>query len=253
MTTAGLQSEPPLPPLPLKALPDRIDTAVIGGGIAGCAVAFELARRGVEVAVLEAGDLAAMASGANSGSLHAQIPMEPFLLEGEAWVRGFASTTRLLAASIELWRGLEALLRADTAPGPPGAYALQAAIAACHARARRGEDTDWQAIATLYDLLAQVAPSPVVTLNRAVAVGMAFGAAAGLELVDALSDEPALAGYHLLPCVRGDLLARLERHDEARDEFERAAAMTRNGRERALLLARAAVCDAPRTTGPMRD
>ncbi|MCB1955506.1 MAG: RNA polymerase sigma factor [Rhodocyclaceae bacterium] len=150
-------------------------------------------------------------------------------------------------------RGLEALLRADTAPGPPGAYALQAAIAACHARARRGEDTDWQAIATLYDLLAQVAPSPVVTLNRAVAVGMAFGAAAGLELVDALSDEPALAGYHLLPCVRGDLLARLERHDEARDEFERAAAMTRNGRERALLLARAAVCDAPRTTGPMRD
>ncbi len=106
MTPLVLQSEPPLP----EALPERIDTAIIGGGISGCAVAFELARRGIEVAVLEAGDLAAMASGANSGSLHAQIPMGPFIEAGEAWVRGFASTTRLLAASIELWRDLEALL-----------------------------------------------------------------------------------------------------------------------------------------------
>jgi glycine/D-amino acid oxidase-like deaminating enzyme len=137
MTTAGLQSEPPLPPLPLKALPDRIDTAVIGGGIAGCAVAFELARRGVEVAVLEAGDLAAMASGANSGSLHAQIPMEPFLLEGEAWVRGFASTTRLLAASIELWRGLEALLETPLEVSLKGGLLVAGSEAQLAAMARK--------------------------------------------------------------------------------------------------------------------
>jgi predicted RNA polymerase sigma factor len=117
---------------------------------------------------------------------------------------------------------------------------LQAAIAACHARARTGEETDWARIAALYDALAQLAPSPVVELNRAVAFGMAFGPAAGLELVDELTAEPALEGYHLLPSVRGDLLAKLGRLDEARAELERAAALTRNGPERRLLVERAA-------------
>ncbi|AVR97693.1 RNA polymerase sigma factor [Pseudoduganella armeniaca] len=142
-------------------------------------------------------------------------------------------------------RGLAALERADMlcrehgrALGP---YALQAAIAACHARARKAEDTDWQRIAALYDALAQLAPSPVVELNRAVAVAMAFGPAAGLELVDSLVDEPALRRYHLLPSVRGDLLHKLGRLDEARLEFERAAALTRNERERTLLLERAGI------------
>jgi len=139
-------------------------------------------------------------------------------------------------------RGLAALARAEACPGPLGPYALQAAIAACHARARRADDTDWARIAALYDVLAQLMPSPVVTLNRAVAVSMAFGPAAGLEIVDSLAGERQLADYHLLPCVRGDLLARLERIDEAREEFRRAAAMTGNARERALLLARAARC-----------
>jgi predicted RNA polymerase sigma factor len=117
---------------------------------------------------------------------------------------------------------------------------LQAAIAACHARARTGAETDWARIAALYDALARRTPSPVVELNRAVAVAMAFGPAAGLELVDALAAEPLLASYHLLPSVRGDLLAKLGRLDEARAEFERAASLTRNARERELLLARAA-------------
>ena len=117
---------------------------------------------------------------------------------------------------------------------------MQAAIAACHARARTPEETDWRRIAALYAVLAAVAPSPVVELNRAVALAMAFGPAAGLELVDTLSSDPALKGYHLLPSVRGDLLAKLERHDEARAEFERAASLTRNERERKLLLDRAA-------------
>src|SRR5579885_514972 len=139
-------------------------------------------------------------------------------------------------------RGLAALRRAERLGGALGPYALQAAIAACHARARTAAETDWPRIAALYDALAQLAPSPVVELNRAVALAMAFGPAAGLELVDALRSEPALRGYHLLPSVRGDLLAKLGRHDEARTEFERAAALTRNGRERALLLARAAAC-----------
>lgn len=139
-------------------------------------------------------------------------------------------------------RGLDALARAEAGPAPLGPYGLQAAIAACHARAASVADTDWALIAALYDGLAQVAPSPVVTLNRAVAVGMAFGAAAGLEIVDGLRADPRLADYHLLPSVRGDLLARLDRLDEACAEFERAAAMTRNARERALLLARAAGC-----------
>ncbi|MDP9346893.1 MAG: RNA polymerase sigma factor [Actinomycetota bacterium] len=137
-------------------------------------------------------------------------------------------------------RGIAALGRAERLGGTFGPYALQAAIAACHARARTAADTDWERIAALYDGLAQLAPSPVVELNRAVAVGMAFGPAAGLALVDRLADEPALRGYHLLPSVRGDLLDKLGRGPEARAEFERAASLTRNERERALLLGRAA-------------
>jgi RNA polymerase sigma-70 factor (ECF subfamily) len=136
-------------------------------------------------------------------------------------------------------RGLAALDRADALGGARGWYALQAAIAACHARARTPEETDWKRIAALYEPLAALAQSPVVELNRAVAVGMAFGPQAGLELVEALVGEPSLKAYHLLPSVRGDLLARLGRVDEARQEFERAASMTRNARERELLLARA--------------
>jgi len=137
-------------------------------------------------------------------------------------------------------RGLAALARAEALGGALGPYALQAAIAACHARARTAGDTDWARIATLYAALARLAPSPVVELNRAVALSMAFGPAAGLELVDALTAEPALRDYHLLPAVRGDLLHRLGRAAEARAEFERAAALTRNARERDVLLARAA-------------
>ena len=136
-------------------------------------------------------------------------------------------------------RGLAALERAESLAGEGGPYALQAAIAACHARARTAEETDWARIAALYDVLAARTPSPIVELNRAVAVGMAEGPGAGLELVNALMDEPSLRSYHLLPSVRGDLLAKLGRHDEARAEFERAASLTRNARERALLLERA--------------
>ncbi|HYG45749.1 MAG TPA: RNA polymerase sigma factor [Bordetella sp.] len=136
-------------------------------------------------------------------------------------------------------RGLAALQQAEAQAGSLGPYALQGALAACHARAARPEDTDWQQIVALYDALAQVAPSPVVDLNRAVAVGMAFGPQAGLALADALAAEPALAGYHLLPSVRADFLARLGRRDEASAEFQRAASMARNARERELLLARA--------------
>ena len=140
-------------------------------------------------------------------------------------------------------RGLAALERAEALhAGARGPYVLQAAIAACHARALTAEETDWSRIAGLYGALARLAPSPVVELNRAVAVAMAFGPAAGLELVDALSAEPSLRGYHLLPSVRGDLLAKLGRFDEARAECERAASLTRNARERALLLARAVAC-----------
>src|SRR5690349_19078888 len=136
-------------------------------------------------------------------------------------------------------RGLAALERVEALRGTLGPYALQAAIAACHARARTAEETDWTRITALYDGLAQLAPSPVVEVNRAVAYAMAFGPAAGLEIVDALAGEPSLAKYHLLPSVRGDFLEKLGRRDEARAEFERAAALTRNERERALLLARA--------------
>src|SRR5688500_1674276 len=136
-------------------------------------------------------------------------------------------------------RGLAALDRAEALGGGRGPYTLQAAIAACHARAHAPEDTDWRRIATLYATLARVAPSPVVELNRAVALSMAYGPAAGLELVDGLTSEPSLKHYHLLPSVRGDLLAKLGRFDEARAEFERAATLTRNTRERDLLLRRA--------------
>ncbi len=138
-------------------------------------------------------------------------------------------------------RGLAALARAEQL-GSTGTYAIQAAIAACHARARTSEETDWTRIARHYDELASLAPSPVVELNRAVAHGMAFGPAAGLTIADTLSDVHALRSYHLLPSVRGDLLAKLGRHDEARAEFERAAALTRNSRERTMLLARADGC-----------
>ncbi|KPU98013.1 RNA polymerase subunit sigma-24 [Variovorax paradoxus] len=139
-------------------------------------------------------------------------------------------------------RGLAALARAEALGGALGPYALQAAIAACHARARTAEQTDWGRIAALYDALAQLAPSPIVELNRAVALSMAFGPAAGLEVADALLAEPALHGYHLLPAVRGDLLFKLGRLDEARREFERAAVARQAGREKALLAARARAC-----------
>ena len=142
-------------------------------------------------------------------------------------------------------RGIAALERAEQLGGALGPYALQAAIAACHARARAPEDTDWERIAALYDALAQLAPSPVVEVNRAVALGMAFGPAAGLELVDQLTAEASLEGYHLLPTVRGDLLDKLGRFEEARAEFERAASLTRNARERELLLERARRCESP--------
>jgi RNA polymerase sigma-70 factor, ECF subfamily len=139
-------------------------------------------------------------------------------------------------------RGLAALDRAQDTRGALGPYSLQAAIAACHARARVAEDTDWERIVALYDALAQVMPSPIVELNRAVAVGMAFGPEAGLELVDAIAGEPALRDYHLLPAARGDLLVKLGRSAEARAEFERAAALTQHVRERAVLIERMAAC-----------
>ena len=140
-------------------------------------------------------------------------------------------------------RGLAALERAERLGGAPGPYVLQAAIASCHARARTAADTDWARIAALYGELALTSPSPVVELNRAVALGMASGPAAGLEIVDALASEPSLREYHLLPSIRGDLLAKLGRAREARAEFQRAAGLTRNARERKLLLDRAAACE----------
>jgi predicted RNA polymerase sigma factor len=137
-------------------------------------------------------------------------------------------------------RGFTALLRARALGQPPGPYVLQAAIAAGHARAHDAGDTDWAQIASLYQLLGQLTPSPVVELNRAVAVGMVDGPAAGLSIVDAIAGDPALQGYHLLPTVRGDLLAKLGRLGEARAEFARAAQLTGNARERQVLLRRAA-------------
>jgi len=144
-------------------------------------------------------------------------------------------------------RGLAALEQVERLGGMQGTYAIQAAIAACHARAATAGETDWARIAQLYSYLAEIAPSPVVELNRAVAVGMASGPAAGLQLVDALLDDSSLRGYHLLPSVRGDFLKKLGRFDEARAEFETAASMTRNARERDLLLQRARECGAPRS------
>ena len=144
--------------------------------------------------------------------------------------------------------------RRSSAPGAlggaQGSYALQAAIAACHARARTPEETDWPRIAELYELLQQLTPSPVIELNRAVAVGMAFGPAAGLAIADALAAERSLQSYHLLPSVRGDLLAKLGRAAEARAEFERAAELTRNTREREFLLARARTVSSTLTNPP---
>jgi predicted RNA polymerase sigma factor len=139
-------------------------------------------------------------------------------------------------------RGLAALERAEALAAALGSYGLQAAIAACHARARTAEETDWKRISELYATLARLTPSPVVELNRAVAVAMADGPAAGLALVEPLLDEPSLRSYHLLPSVRADLLAKLGRAGEARTEYERAASLTRNARERELLLERAAAC-----------
>jgi RNA polymerase sigma-70 factor (ECF subfamily) len=154
----------------------------------------------------------------------------------------------LLEQNRALWdqllirRGFAALERAEKLGGAQGPYALQAAIASCHARAITPEETDWARMVALYEALAQVAPSPVAELNRAVAVAMAFGPAAGLEIVEGLASEPSLENYHLLPSVRGDFLAKLGRFDEARAEFEHAASLTRNARERALLLDRASAC-----------
>jgi RNA polymerase sigma-70 factor (ECF subfamily) len=141
-------------------------------------------------------------------------------------------------------RGLAALERAEALGGALGPYALQAAVAACHARARNAGETDWVRIVALYDALAQLAPSPIIDLNRAVAVSMAFGPGAGLEIVDELNSDSRLGSYHLLPSVRGDLLEKLGRFEEARTEFTRAAALAQNARERALLLGRAASCGA---------
>jgi RNA polymerase sigma factor (sigma-70 family) len=151
---------------------------------------------------------------------------------------------RVLWDQLLIRRGLTALQRAEQLGGATGPYALQAAIAACHARARTAEETDWRRIVSLYETLATVAPSPVVELNRAVAVGMAYGPEAGLALVEELASEPSLRTYHLLPTVRGDLLLKVNRRREARREFERAASLTRNARERELLLERAGECGA---------
>jgi RNA polymerase sigma-70 factor, ECF subfamily len=149
---------------------------------------------------------------------------------------------RALWDQLLIHRGLAALERAEKLGGSRGPYALQAAIAACHARAHKPAETDWPRIAALYEALAQVTPSPVVELNRAVAVAMGFGPAAGLDIIDTLISEPSLKAYHLLPSVRGDFLFKLGRFAEAQAEFERAASLTRNVRERELLLDRARAC-----------
>jgi RNA polymerase sigma-70 factor (ECF subfamily) len=149
---------------------------------------------------------------------------------------------RALWDQLLIHRGLTALERAEELGGVTGTYALQAAIAACHARARMPEETDWMRIAALYEELGRLSPSPIVELNRAVAISMALGPAAGLAIVDTLTSEPSLKNYHLLPSVRGDFLIKLGRFDEARVELERAASLTRNARERALLLERAVSC-----------
>jgi RNA polymerase sigma factor (sigma-70 family) len=197
------------------------------------------------------------------GRMLAELPGLAGLASGEAEVHGLVALMELQASRLRsrvdadgrpirladqnrgrwdqllIRRGFTALLRAGQLDRPPGPYVLQAAIAACHARARDAEETDWTSIASLYESLVRVAPSPVVELNRAVAVGMAYGPAAGLSLVDALVSDPALRGYAMLPAARGELLARLGRMDESRAEFRRAASLTANARERDVLLARA--------------
>jgi RNA polymerase sigma-70 factor, ECF subfamily len=201
-----------------------------------CEEALRLGRILAELAPAEAevhGLVALMEIQASRSRARTGRSGEPILLLDQ---------NRALWDQLLIRRGLAALDRAQQIGGPPGAYALQASIAACHARARTSEETDWKRIAALYNALAQLTPSPVVELNRAVAFGMAFGPAVGLEIVDALVNDPVLESYHLLPSVRGDLLAKLDRFDEARVEFERAASLTHNTRERALLLQRARAC-----------
>jgi len=198
-----------------------------------CAEALRLGRLLVGLAPDEAeafGLLALMELQASRASARTGPSGEPVLLQDQ-------DRSRWDHEAID--RGLRALVQAERLSAAPGPYTLQAAIAACHARAADVDSTDWARIVALYDLLAEVAPSPVVALNRAVAVSMRSGPAEGLVLVDALADVPALRGYHLLPAVRGDLLHKLGRGAEARAEFLRAADMARNARERALLLARA--------------
>lgn len=215
-------------------------TATAGGDWTRPALCEEAMRLGRVLAALaprepEAHGLIALME-IQASRLHARIAADgtPILLFDQDRSRW----DRLL-----IQRGLAALECAEKFGGAGGAYALQAAIAACHARALHAADTDWARIAALYAQLATTAPSPVVELNRAVAVAMAEGPAAGLELVDALRNQRVLANYHLLPSVRGDLLFKLGRCDEARTEFERAASMTRNAREAALLRERAAACE----------
>ena len=201
-----------------------------------CEEALRLGRILAELAPAEAevhGLVALMELQASRARARTSSTGEPILLNDQ----NRAHWDQLL-----IRRGLSALDRAAALGDAPGPYALQASIAACHARATTAEATDWERIAALYGELSRVAPSPVVELNRAVAIGMARGPEAGLAAADALAGEPALAGYHLLPAVRGEFLERLGRFEEARFEFERAAALTRNERERGVLSARAAAC-----------
>jgi RNA polymerase sigma factor (sigma-70 family) len=199
-----------------------------------CEDALRLGRILAELAPAEPevhGLVALMEIQASRAAARVNADGEPILLPDQ---------DRALWDQLLIRRGLAALERAQDLGGALGPYALQAAIAACHARALTAAATDWARIAALYDALAQLSPSPVVELNRAVAFAMAYGPAAGLEIVETLTDEPTLKHYHLLPSVRADFLAKLGRHEEAREEFERAAALARNARERKLLLQRAA-------------
>jgi len=202
-----------------------------------CEDALRLGRILAELAPLEPevhGLVALMEIHASRTRARVTASGEPVLLREQ---------NRALWDQLLIRRGLAALAKAE-ALGGGGSYVLQAEIAACHARARTAEETEWSRIVTYYDELAWLTPSPIIDLNRAVAVGMAWGPAAGLEAVDALRSSPALRNYHLLPSVRGDLLKKLGRFSEARQEFELAASLTQNQRERTLLLARAAECDA---------
>lgn len=211
-----------------------------------CEDALRLGRILAELAPLEPevhGLVALMEIQASRSKARVGPSGEPVLLNDQ---------DRALWDQLLIRRGLAALERAERLGGARGPYLLQAAIAACHARALTPEETDWAGIVQIYNELAQQTPSPVVELNRAVAVGMSLGPAAGLELIDRLASEPSLRAYHLLPSVRGDLLRKLGRVDEARAEFERAASLTRNTRERELLLERVRAC-APGSTQPERQ